>query len=156
MGIKEKQAKLDLATFKIVVASTPLISMDLIIKNDENLVLLGYRNNRPAQGYWFVPGGRILKNESFQTAFRRLSMSELGMCFQLSQSIFLGPYEHIYQDNFSGESFGTHYVTLGYKVTWNGEISELPTEQHCDYRWWTVQELMNSNKVHDNTKAYFC
>lgn len=148
--------KLDLTTFKQVVASTPLISMDLIVQNDESLVLLGYRNNRPAQGYWFVPGGRILKDENFEVAFSRLSETELGACYALSQAEFLGPYEHFYQDNFSGENFSSHYVVLGYKITWNGgQFYELPSEQHCDYRWWSVEDLISSNEVHDNTKAYF-
>lgn len=64
---------LDTEVFKTVVASTPLISMDLIVQNDAGQVLLGYRNNRPAQGFWFVPGGRILKDEHFEVAFGRLS-----------------------------------------------------------------------------------
>jgi colanic acid biosynthesis protein WcaH len=51
---------LDDTTFKTVIASTPLISIDLVVKNTKGEYLLGYRNNRPAQGFWFVPGGRIL------------------------------------------------------------------------------------------------
>ncbi len=146
---------LDLETFKTVVSSTPLISMDLIVTNDSGQVLLGYRNNRPAKGYWFVPGGRILKDERFDAAFSRLSDAELGERYALSQAQFLGPYEHLYQDNFSGETFSSHYVVLGYKITWNGELSDLPSEQHCDYRWWDVDELLNSADVHNNTKVYF-
>ena len=147
--------KLDNEIFKTVVASTPLISMDLIIQSDSGQVLLGYRNNRPAQGFWFVPGGRILKDECFEVAFERLSNIELGERFMLSQAEFLGPYEHFYPDNFSCTAFTTHYVVLGYKITWNGELSDLPSEQHCDYRWWDVEDLLGSSQVHDNTKAYF-
>ena len=43
---------LDDQTFKIVIKSTPLISIDLIVKKD-NKVLLGKRINKPAQGYFF-------------------------------------------------------------------------------------------------------
>ncbi|MEZ9207066.1 GDP-mannose mannosyl hydrolase [Vibrio splendidus] len=147
--------KLDTEVFETVVASTPLISMDLIVQNDAGQVLLGYRNNRPAQGFWFVPGGRILKDECFEVAFVRLSEIELGEGYTLPQAEFLGPYEHLYSDNFSGVAFTTHYVVLGYKITWNGELSDLPSEQHCDYRWWGVEDLLGSSQVHDNTKAYF-
>ncbi|WP_428753964.1 GDP-mannose mannosyl hydrolase [Vibrio cionasavignyae] len=146
---------LEFDIFKSVVASTPLISMDMVVTNDSGQVLLGYRNNRPAKGYWFVPGGRILKDERFEIAFGRLSEAELGQRYALSQAQFLGPYEHLYHDNFSGEAFSTHYVVLGYKVAWNGDISDLPTEQHCDYRWWDVSDLLSSDQVHENTKAYF-
>lgn len=41
----------------------PLVSIDLMIKNAQDQMLWGRRNNRPAQGYWFVPSGRICKNE---------------------------------------------------------------------------------------------
>lgn len=146
---------LDLEIFKTVVASTPLVSIDLIVKNNVGQVLLGYRNNRPAQGYWFVLGGRIQKDERFDLAFNRLTETELGERLALSQAQFIGPYEHLYQDNFSGNTFSTHYVVLGYQVCWNGDLAELPSEQHCDYRWWDVAELLNSPNVHDNTKAYF-
>ncbi|WP_306671513.1 hypothetical protein [Endozoicomonas sp. ONNA2] len=60
---------LELETFKTVVASTPLVAIDLIVRNSQEL---GLRNNRPAQVYWFVTGGRILKNEWFENAFHRL------------------------------------------------------------------------------------
>jgi len=39
-----------------IIEATPLVSIDLVIRNPSNKVLLGKRNNRPAMGYWFVPG----------------------------------------------------------------------------------------------------
>ncbi|MFM9587755.1 NUDIX domain-containing protein, partial [Streptomyces caniscabiei] len=75
-------------------------------------VLLGRRTNRPAKGYWFVPGGRIYKDETFDQAFRRLTKIELGQEYSMETSQFLGPYQHLYTDNFSGSDFSTHYVVL--------------------------------------------
>jgi colanic acid biosynthesis protein WcaH len=49
--------KLPLTDFKKIVESTPLISIDLVVRNDQGSVLLGKRTNRPAQNFWFVPGG---------------------------------------------------------------------------------------------------
>nr|WP_241903865.1 GDP-mannose mannosyl hydrolase [Vibrio breoganii] len=142
-------------TFKTVVASTPLVSIDLVIKNCDGQVLLGERTNRPAQGYWFVPGGRILKDETFDDAFKRMTGVELGVELSFSAALFLGPYEHHYSDNFSGDEFSTHYVVLGYEVVLDLELSELPSEQHKSYRWWDVDELLGSDLVHQNTKDYF-
>ena len=45
--------------FATVVRSTPLVSLDFIVENSRGEFLLGKRTNRPAQGYWFVPGGRV-------------------------------------------------------------------------------------------------
>lgn len=66
-------------TFRTVLASTPLVSIDLVVENSAGEILLGQRLNRPAQGFWFVPGGRIQKSESLDAAFRRLTRGELGL-----------------------------------------------------------------------------
>lgn len=50
--------------FLNIIDKTPLIAIDLIIKNPDGDVLLGKKLNEPAKDKWFVPGGRILKNES--------------------------------------------------------------------------------------------
>ncbi|MEZ8743225.1 GDP-mannose mannosyl hydrolase [Vibrio sp. 10N.261.49.A5] len=147
--------RLPIDTFKTVVASTPLVSMDFVVFNEEGNILLGYRNNRPAQGYWFVPGGRICKDENFENSFRRLTQAELGEAISIDSASFIGAYEHHYDDNFSGADFSTHYVVLGYQFTLDVAIKLLPMEQHSEYRWWTVDELLSSDMVHENTKAYF-
>lgn len=147
--------RLDKETFKIIVASTPLVSIDLIIRNSCNQVLLGLRTNRPAQGFWFVPGGRIGKDETFEQAFLRLTQLELGYPIPLNDASFLGPYQHLYSDNFSGTDFSTHYVVLGYQLMLDLDLQTLPIEQHQNYQWWDEQELLNSEQVHRNTKAYF-
>ena len=99
---------LPLDTFKTIIKNTPLVSIDLIVYNKEGQVLLGLRKNRPAQGYWFVPGGRILKDESMANAFKRLTINELGAEFSLEQDEFIGPFEHFYTNNVSSEYFNTH------------------------------------------------
>ncbi|WP_067585791.1 GDP-mannose mannosyl hydrolase [Endozoicomonas ascidiicola] len=146
---------LPITTFKTVVASTPLISIDLIVRNNQKQVLLGLRNNQPAQGYWFVPGGRVRKDERLENAFRRLVSAELGSESEINNARFLGPYQHFYTDNFSDEDFSTHYVVLGYELTLNINLNDLPSDQHQDYRWFTVDELLASDQVHQHTKDYF-
>jgi colanic acid biosynthesis protein WcaH len=90
---------LEKETFKTVIASTPLVSIDLVITNLQGEALLGKRLNRPAQSYRFVPGGRILKDEFLSDAFVRLTTEEIGQAFNIEQATILGPYDHFYQDN---------------------------------------------------------
>ncbi len=144
---------LPLETFKTVIASTPLISIDLIVRNNEGKVLLGKRLNRPAQGYWFVPGGRILKDESFTSAFNRLIKDELGL--DCAESKFKGIYQHFYDDNFSEDDFTTHYVVLAYEINIGEDLSSLPLEQHSSYQWFSEDELVNNQQTHIHTKWYF-
>jgi len=144
--------------FRTVVASTPLVSIDLVVRNSSGDILLGHRMNRPAKGYWFVPGGRILKNEALDDAFLRLTQTELGHCFKREEARLLGVYEHFYEDSvFGGKETDpdTHYVVLGYQLNLPANFQlEPPVEQHASYRWWSVEEMQQSVDVHENTRAY--
>ncbi|TKX86023.1 NUDIX domain-containing protein, partial [Halorubrum sp. SS5] len=63
--------------WETIVANVPLVSVDLVIEHDGG-VLLGKRENEPANGEWFVPGGTVRKNESRTDAVHRVATEELG------------------------------------------------------------------------------
>ncbi len=86
-----------------VVESNPLVSIDLPVQSEQGEYLLGVRKNRPAQGHWFVPGGRVQKNETLDAAFRRLTSQELGIEPERSTATFKGVYQHFYPDSIFGE-----------------------------------------------------
>ena len=155
---------LDKSIFSTVIASTPLVSIDLVITNIQGQALLGERLNRPARGFWFVPGGRILKNESLANAFERLTREELGQSFSIEQASLLGPFDHFYVDNvfadetqrLSGEDASTHYVALAYALVLDFELERLPVAiQHERYRWFDMEKLKIDTTVHEHTKRYF-
>lgn len=141
--------------FAIVVRSTPLISIDLLVENAHGEFLLGKRLNRPAQGYWFVPGGRVQKDEPLSAAFERLTEAELGQRLPLSAGEFYGVWQHFYDDNFSGEDFSTHYIVLAFRLRVQESNLPLPDAQHNAYRWLKPAALLASDNVHDNSRAYF-
>src|ERR1700731_1256733 len=102
--------------FLDVVRMTPLVSIDLIVTDGHRRVLVGQRRNRPARNAWFVPGGRIRKDETLDEAFTRIVNDELGITsVERSAARFYGVYEHRYADNFAGEpGISTHYIVLAY------------------------------------------
>ncbi|AXO61389.1 GDP-mannose mannosyl hydrolase [Pseudomonas sp. phDV1] len=145
---------LDATTFGTVIASTPLVSIDLLVKNRKGEYLFGLRKNRPAQGYWFVPGGRIQKNESLDAAFRRLTHEELGLTLERSAAKFQGVYEHFYKNSIFGEDISTHYVVLAYEVTLSAYSAILDSQQHSDVLWAKPEEL-SRYPVHQHSLDYF-
>jgi len=145
--------KLPDSIFKCVVEYAPLVSVDLIVER-EGKFLLGKRKNRPARGYYFVPGGRIYKNEPLEEAFRRITKEELGREVSIKEASFFGVFEHFYQDSVFGEGISTHYVVLAHRLSLKEELP-LPQEQHSDYRWFTVDEILKNPLVHKYTKEYF-
>ena len=104
---------LDDQTFKTVIISTPLISIDLLVKKD-NKILLGKRINKPAQGYLFSIGGRVYKNEAIDNAMIRIAKNELNFSLKLTPS-FIGVFEHFYDDSIY-QDISTHYVNLAYEI----------------------------------------
>ena len=106
-----------------------LISVDLIVYNQQGQVLVGMRNNRPAQHSWFVPGGIIQKSEHPLEALKRISLREFGV-IPSSPSFF---------------ALARHLSTE--------ELS--PDDQHERLLWRSPEELLLDPEVHPNTKAYF-
>nr|WP_024965019.1 GDP-mannose mannosyl hydrolase [Pantoea sp. IMH] len=141
--------------FATIVRSTPLISIDLVVENPAGQCLLGLRTNRPAQGYWFVPGGRVRKEETLHDAFRRITKMELGITFDLEKGKFNGVWQHFYKDNFSGEDFSTHYIVLCFMLRVHQSRLPLTTEQHSAYLWLEPEEILKRDNVHDNSLVYF-
>ncbi|MDC1307037.1 GDP-mannose mannosyl hydrolase [Pseudomonadales bacterium] len=142
-------------TFKLVVESTPLVAIDFVVRAPDGKILLGKRNNRPAQGSWFVPGGRILKDEPVKLTFSRLLDDELGLRPEDVKVNPLGLYQHFYPDNFSVENFSTHYVVMAYEIQVQDKPCNLPDKQHSDYKWFEQDSLLESREVHQYTKWYF-
>jgi len=149
--------KLSSEEFREIIKNTPLISIDLVIENSDGKILLGSRENLPAKSYWFVPGGRIFKNENFSSAFQRIIKEETGLDKNLEDANFLGIYEHMYPDEnyFSDEGYGTHYVVVAYRIRIQESGLNLPAEQHSNFRWATLDEIETDHRVHKNTKNYF-
>jgi colanic acid biosynthesis protein WcaH len=154
---KRNIVMLPINVFKTVIEATPLISIDLIVRNDQQKILLGKRTNRPAQGFWFVPGGRVLKDESLEAAFKRILTAELGITFNSKNLVskFQGVYQHFYDDNAIDYNFTTHYVVLAYELQTDCSLSLLPKDQHDSYKWLSEIELLKDNSVHKHTKWYF-
>jgi len=146
---------LDEASFVSVVKNTPLVAIDLIVRDSLGNVLLGKRSNKPALDYWFVPGGRILKDETMELAFERITLAELGVSKALSEAKFAGVYEHFYSDNFLNDDFSTHYVVLGYELNLDIALESLPKSQHDEYSWWAIDDIIQSKDVHENSRRYF-
>jgi len=128
--------------FLDVIDSTPLVSIDLLLEDKDGRVLLGKRMNKPAKDYWFVPGGRVRKNERLSDAIIRISMTELGIEITIDQAQLMGAFDHIYADNFAGkEGINTHYVAMGYQVKMITNLSIESDDQHSDMIWWVKARI---------------
>jgi colanic acid biosynthesis protein WcaH len=158
-GVKGSKAasppggKLPDSDFLHLIRTAPLVAVDVVLKDGAGQVLLVQRNDEPARGYYFVPGGRIFKNERIAAAFQRIVMAELGLSVSFRSAVLLGLYQHIYDTNrFQEEGTGTHYVVLAYEAV----LPERPVlAVDALYRWAAPQDIPAMVDVHPFTKAYF-
>lgn len=150
-------------TFSNACAALPLVSIDLMITRPGPRgleLLLGLRNNRPAQGWWFTPGGRIRKNEAFAAAIRRVARDELGLHVGLAQQAsLLGVWDHLYPDSAFDPAVSTHYVNLPHALhlsTSEAHKLNLPAgarHQHQGWRWQSLEEAATDPEVHEYVRV---
>ena len=142
-----------------IIKNTPLVSIDLVVRDKEERILLGLRKNEPAKDTWFVLGGRIRKDETLDKAFERITENELGVKYSRDQARFIGVFENLYETNYLGiDGVGTHFVVLTYEIKLP-EIPEiLPASQHKEYRWFSKEDKDKAGKngaIHPYVLPYF-
>jgi len=144
-----------------VVTFSQIVSVDLLVKNREGKILLGKRRNAPAQGYYFVPGGRVYKNETIKEGAYRMLQWELGLTDKNIALKARCVSEHIYEDNFchaideKGKSISTHYVCFGFDVDLDNIDMDTFKSQHDDAIWLTPEEILSRDDVHEYVKLYY-
>ena len=145
--------------FSKLVRFAPLVAIDLCIVSTKG-ILLGKRKNPPAKNSYFVPGGRIRKNETLDGALKRIIKEETNISYNLnfSNQNLLGVYEHFYEDNFCGnKEFNTHYIVFAYLLRIkedNFKEAIIIDHQHSDTLWYNKNSNFKNEDIHPNTKIY--
>jgi colanic acid biosynthesis protein WcaH len=159
----DSQNFLSAQVFRDACRALPLVSIDLFVTRQwhkKTEVLLGYRNNAPARGYLFTPGGRIRKNEKFQNALARIALEELGLeAVSLTRVLALGVWDHFYADSAFDAEVSTHYVNLPYRLDLSDDEAEAlqspagDAEQHLYWRWVAIEDAISDPLVHENVRV---
>ena len=65
--------------YKKVLSTVPIVCVDCLVLNEKGEFLLIRRNNQPLKGEYWVPGGRVYKNEKLFSAVYRKMLDEIGV-----------------------------------------------------------------------------
>tara|TARA_B100000780_G_C21126955_1_gene457756 strand:- start:17960 stop:18448 length:489 start_codon:yes stop_codon:yes gene_type:complete len=145
---------LELQTFKTIIEHTPLVSIDICLVSD-NQMLMCKRNFNPLKGEWFTPGGRIYKNETWQNALIRIVNVELGMKqIDVNNFLFLGVWDHLYENSFFDESISTHYVNLPHYSNFRSKPYVILDNQHSEFKWVNLSEIVDDKSFHSYMRNY--
>lgn len=132
--------------WQTIVENVPVVSVDLIVERDGEF-LLGKRENEPAKELWFVPGGRIHKNETVYEAVTRQGKRELGCSVTIEEE--LGWYEHFYDSAEVDKDLSKHYLAVAFVVSLDNDEIELD-DQHSETRWFSEPP----KATHEYTRVY--
>ena len=123
---------IDSVLFEQIKKSIPLPCVDLLILFQGKL-LLGLRNNEPGKNIWFLPGGRILLNESLESSVSRILFKETGLTTKKINQV--GAMSHFWPQ--------LSTVTVYYTVIVTSDNIILNNE-HSTYKWVdSVDEQMH-------------
>ena len=100
--------------YEKIVENMPFCCVDMVV-HYKGLVLLVKRKNKPAKGVWWLPGGRIYKNESLEHAALRKVYEETGIKARIKKR--LGVYETMFKGGpFKDLKTGIHTVNVCFLV----------------------------------------
>ncbi len=116
--------------YRQIASKFPILCVDGIIVW-KGQYLLVKRKNEPLKGEWWVPGGRVLKGESLEKAFRRKMFEEAGIRVRAVARI--GFYEEVFEKTDIGQS--KHTVSVVFVGTPTEEPEIKLDEQSSEYRW---------------------
>lgn len=92
MSLRKKHSHIPTGLYKRILASVPLIYVDVVIEH-KKLFLLLKRSIPPMKGYWLTPGGRLEKGERLEEAARREVEEETGLGVRITD--LLGVEEYV-------------------------------------------------------------
>lgn len=108
----------------------PIPCVDLIVRNKYNEILMLKRNNEPAQGQWWFPGGRVNHGESrLEAAIRKLK-EECGIeSYQTIEEV--GTFDLFLETSFG---YTSHGITTVFEITGADQKVELD-KQSEEFAW---------------------
>ena len=72
------QSPISRELYSQILEHMPIPAVDFVLVHNHQ-VLLALRKDEPAKGQWWIPGGRVLKNETLETAVKRKALQEVGV-----------------------------------------------------------------------------
>ncbi len=120
-------------------AKGPVLTVDAVIEDHENRIMLIKRGVKPFKGLWCLPGGKVDANERVEAALEREVIEEVGVRVGIRELI------GIYSD--PARDPRGHYVTAVFHATVLGG-EPITTKEASDIHWLAPGEEMEMGFDH--------
>ena len=77
--VRNPSAGLTDEVFFYISKTTPLVNVDLLIKDEKGRTLLSWRNDQYSGKGWHVPGGIVRFKETLETRVKKVAKTEIGV-----------------------------------------------------------------------------
>lgn len=125
-----------LPIFQAAVRYFPLPSLNLFVENSNGELLYLMRENQPAKGLWWVPGGRLLNGETIREAAARILEQETGLQGKITAV--------------SAEFSEELWPTTGYTAA---DLHNYDPKTTCVHYWTTVVHIQLDGDTHTQLDA---
>jgi len=122
MPTKQETNHIPTKQYNQITELMPIVSVEAVIQIDGALLFLK-RNNQPAKGEWWFPGGRIKKGETLQEALHREVKEETGLT--ITEYKLINVYSRVFPQR--------HDITIAYLCKTEKQKIVLDNE-HSEYK----------------------
>jgi len=134
--------------FYYISRTTPLVNVDLLIKDETGRTLLSWRNDPHAGTGWHIPGGIVRFKESFETRVKKVAELEIGTEIQFDPAPIA-----IHQIILPERDIRAHFISLLFRCFLpgtfipkneclnRGDAGYLAWHAHCPQDLISVQDI---------------
>lgn len=148
--IKNPEEGLPEKIFLFISRITPLINVDLLIKDEGGRTLLSWRDDIHGRG-WHIPGGIVRFKEKFETRIRKVTEKEIGAEIEF-EKVPLAVNEIICKHDTRG-----HFISFLYRCFLSEKFipeNKGLNEKDAGYLRWHSSCPENLIKVHEVYKKF--
>lgn len=139
--------------FLFATRITPMVNVDLLIRNDANQVLLTWRGGNYYSPGWHIPGGIVRLRESMYERIEKVGEKELGAAVSYEMSPFV-----INEVIRSPERVNrTHFISFLFEVQLKSELSNKlqyrdGVPKNGEWNWYAScpQNIIPVHKMYTN------
>jgi len=147
-----KTAGLPDEIFYFISRTTPMVNVDLLIKDEAGRTLLSWRNDKYAGGGWHIPGGILRFKETMRSRILKVAQNEVGASVEFDEKplavneIILPDYEN-----------RAHFISFLYKCRLPSSFevdNKGKKENEAGFLKWHEECPLNLIAVHGIYKGY--
>lgn len=114
-----------------IVSVLPIPSVEAVVVNEKDELLVLRRKNHPAKDEWWFPGGRMRRGETFEEALNREVREETGLDVKIVK--FLGAYSRVFPER--------HDVSIVFLCRC-GRGNVVLNSEHSEYKFLDASEAL--------------